>query len=241
MKSTKNILPLRLNRVGLTLAESEVLRDIDFTLNAGGITILLGANGSGKSLLMQICHGYRKPDKGSVSWQSDPWSGAQPQQTLMGQMPVMLNRSALANVAFALGSLPVNQRNGHAFAALEWAGIETLANQQANRLSVGQQQLIALARAKAMDTELLLLDEPAASLDPLTARRVESLIAKLAEQGKTILMSTHNLGQAKRLANRILFLADGSLIEDNSAAEFFSNPNSSNAREFLATERGDAL
>ena len=184
MSKIKDILPLQLDKVGLTLAENVVLHAIDFTLNGGGITILLGANGSGKSLLMQICHGYRKADKGSVSWHSDPWEESRPRQTLMGQVPVMLNRSALENVAFALSFLPAKQRYEQALAALEWAGIANLAENQANRLSLGQQQLTALARAKAMDTELLLLDEPAASLDPLTARRVESLISQLSAQAK---------------------------------------------------------
>jgi len=227
---------LLLESVSLHIDGRTLLRDVSLQIAGDGVTVILGPNGAGKTLLMKLCHGLLAPTRGRVALQSDDPAGAQPLHTLISQTPVMLKRSVLRNVVFALDHLPAADRLRSARAALEWAGIAELADRPAQRLSLGQQQLVALARARAMGPDVLFLDEPTASLDPGASRRVESLIRDLSAAGCKIIMSTHNLSQARRIASDIIFLAEGFVAEQAEARCFFESPVSAAAREFLAEE-----
>ncbi len=227
------ILPLQIEQLCYQHKGKALVHDIDITLQQQGISIILGANGAGKTLLLQLLSGLLPISSGRLCWHSAP----NPRdQTMVFQQPVLLQRSVLANVEYALAPLPRRERRQRARQALAWAGCEALAELFAPRLSTGQRQLVALARARAQQPQLLLLDEPCANLDPNTSLQVENLIRDLQEQDCKILMSTHNLAQAKRLADDILFMDKGLLCEYSPAELFFQQPQSLQAQDFLALE-----
>ena len=230
------ILPLQISGLCLDIGGRPLLHAIDMMITANGISLLLGPNGAGKTLLLETIHGLRRPTAGSLQWSGPLRNGAAPRQTLMAQAPVLLSRSALGNICYALPHLDLRQRKVLARESLQWAGIADLAQTPASRLSIGQQQVLALARARAMQPELLLMDEPTANLDPGATRRVEKLIQDLAASGTKVLMSTHNLAQARRLAEEVFFIAQGRLVESGSGEDFFRAPTSDAAQLFIQSE-----
>jgi tungstate transport system ATP-binding protein len=230
------IFPLSLTGIGFAPEGVPVLDGIDLCIEGGSRTVILGANGAGKSVLMRLMHGLLKPTAGVIQWnasQSRPHA-----QCMVFQRPVMLRRSALANVAYGLklAGVPLAQRSLQARAALERVGLSHLAERPARVLSGGEQQRVALARAWALEPRILFLDEPTASLDPAASRSIEQVIVDIHGAGTSIVMTTHNLGQARRLADEIIFLHAGRIAERTPAAEFFQHPRSPEARAFLAGE-----
>ena len=230
-------LPIRLRQVAAAPGGVRVLSGIDLELTAGGRTVLLGPNGAGKSTLLRVLHGLIPPSAGSIAWGD---ANTRPQgQAMVFQRPVMLRRTAADNVRYALDLAGVRgaEADGRITEALDEVGLRALANRPARVLSGGEQQKLAFARVWALRPEVLFLDEPTASLDPAAARSVEQIIADIHARGTTIVMTTHNLVQAKRLADDILFLHAGRLTERTPAQEFFSKPRSAQATEFLEGER----
>ena len=214
-----------------------VLADIDLVLEAGGRTVLLGPNGAGKSTLLRVLHGLISPSAGSINWGRD---SARPRgQAMVFQRPVMLRRSAYENIRYALDLAGVrgDEADDRIAEALDEVGMLALSARPARVLSGGEQQKLAFARVWALRPEVLFLDEPTASLDPAAARSVEKIIADIHERGTTIVMTTHNLVQAKRLADDILFLHEGRVTERTPAQEFFATPRSLEAVAFLEGER----
>jgi len=233
--SGRAILPMTIDRLGYAADGAALLDDLSLRLPAGGATVLLGANGAGKSLLLRLVMGLLRPSAGAIRFAAPH---PQPRMAMVFQKPVMLRRSARANIAHALrarGAGLAAARAG-AEAALERFGLAALARRPARLLSGGEQQRLAIARAAALDPELLLLDEPTAALDPGAAARVEAMLQELKAAGVTLLFSTHHVGQAARLADRVLFLRRGRLIEDSPAPRFFAAPATPQARAFLAGE-----
>jgi len=232
---TASILPLRVRGVSFSAGGEPLLHDLDFELPAGGVTIVLGPNGAGKSLTLRLCHGLLQPTAGSINWGGAGAANAARRQAMVFQRPVMLRRSALANVAFALGAhgVPRPERAARARAALERVELGRVAHRSARALSGGEQQRLALARAWALEPEVLFLDEPTASLDPAAAHAVEEVIRAIDAAGTRIIMTTHDLGQARRLAADVIFLHNGRLLEHAAASEFFDNPRTDEARAFL--------
>jgi len=223
------ILPLRLEGV----AYRAIIEPLTLELGAGPSTVILGANGAGKSVLMRLMHGLLAPTEGRISWSSeDP----RRHQAMVFQRPVMLRRSALANVAYALKLAGVADANRCAMAALEEVGLAHLAHRSARVLSGGEQQRLALARAWALHPEVLFLDEPTASLDPTATREIESLIRAFDAAGTKVVMATHNLGQARRLGDEVLFLHQGRLVERAQVGQFFAKPASAEAAAFIKGE-----
>jgi len=223
------ILPLRLEGV----AYRAIIEPLTLELGAGPSTVILGANGAGKSVLMRLMHGLLAPTEGRISWSSeDP----RRHQAMVFQRPVMLRRSALANVAYALKLAGVADANRRAMAALEEVGLAHLAHRSARVLSGGEQQRLALARAWALHPEVLFLDEPTASLDPTATREIESLIRAFDAAGRKVVMATHNLGQARRLGDEVLFLHQGRLVERAQVGQFFAKPASAEAAAFIKGE-----
>jgi tungstate transport system ATP-binding protein len=234
MRAPVSILPLRAEGLGFSAGGVAILADLSFTLEAGAPSIILGPNGAGKSVLLRLLHGLLPPSAGRVTWSADPAR----RQAMVFQRPVLLRRSVLANTLYplALAGVAAAERQRRARAALEMVGLAALAGRPARRLSGGEQQRLALARAAALSPELLFLDEPTANLDPAATRAVEEIVAALAARGTKIVMTTHDLGQARRLAGEVLFLARGRLVEQTPATAFFAAPASPEAAAFL---RGD--
>ena len=237
-----SILPLNVERLGFRVADVAVLGDVSFRIEAGSRNVVLGPNGAGKSVLMRLLHGLLTPTDGSVGWSYHDAATVRHAQAMVFQRPVMLRRTVRENLEFALrvGTSNKNAREVRAAAitALERVGLMRLAERAARLCSGGEQQRVALARAWALQPEVLFLDEPTASLDPAATRAIEATIAAMHAQGTTIVMTTHDLGQAKRLADRVLFLHHGRLVEDTPADIFFQQPKSPEAAAFL---RGELL
>ena len=218
------MLPLRLQDVSYL----RILEPLSLDIEAGPSTVILGANGAGKSVLMRLMHGQLRPSAGSISWRSPG------RQAMVFQRPVMLRRSALANVAYALRV--AGQDEGQAMEALKEVGLAHLAHRPARVLSGGEQQRLALARAWALHPEVLFLDEPTASLDPSATREIETVIRAFDAAGTKIVMATHNLGQARRLADEIIYLHQGRVLERAPVDQFFARPASPEAAAFIKGE-----
>src|SRR4051794_28582376 len=229
------ILPLTLDDVSYSSGGQPIISGVSLSIEAGPSTIILGANGAGKSVLMRLMHGLLAPTAGVIRWRE---SGARRCQAMGFQRPVLLRRSALANVTYALelAGVPAAERECQALAALEEVGLGQLAARPARVLSGGEQQRLALARAWALHPEVLFLDEPTANLDPGATREIEALIRAFDAAGTKVVMATHNLGQARRLGDEVLFIHQGRLVERAPVDQFFSNPASAEAAAFIKGE-----
>jgi len=229
------ILPLRLEGVSYAAGGRTIIAPLDLALEAGASTIVLGANGAGKSLLMRLMHGLLAPSAGRVAWSGD---GARRRQAMVFQRPVMLRRSALANVLYALEAarVPALEREQRAREALAEVGLAHVAERPARVLSGGEQQRLALARAWALHPEVLFLDEPTASLDPSATREIEAVIRAFDASGTKVVMATHNLAQARRLGDEVLFIHQGRLVERSPVERFFAQPASAEAAAFIKGE-----
>jgi tungstate transport system ATP-binding protein len=240
MRAEPSILPLRLTGVSYRVGETALVSGLSFALVAGGRTVILGPNGAGKSVLLRLCHGLIAPSAGRIEWAGAAGGGTSRAHAMAFQRPVLLRRSARANIAHALslGGVPAAERRVRAAAALERFGLAELAGRPARALSGGEQQRVALARAWAVQPQVLFLDEPTAALDPAATRAVEEMITAFHADGVKIVMSTHDLGQARRLGDEILFLHRGRLIEQAPAEMFFGQPGTPEAAGFI---RGELL
>jgi tungstate transport system ATP-binding protein len=232
------LLPLTLSGVTFSAGGGTILEGIDLVLGPGPRTIILGPNGAGKSVLMRICHGLLAPTSGLVRWANAERPGEPRRQAMVFQRPVVLRRSVLGNLVFALAvaGVPRDQRIGHAHRALDAVGLSSVAGRPARVLSGGEQQRLALARAWALAPEVLFLDEPTANLDPGATRQIESIVEAIHAEGTKIVMITHNLGQARRLGDEIVFLDRGSIRERAPADRFFDAPATPEADAFLKGE-----
>ena len=230
-------LPIVASGVTLVRRGVRVLDRVDLTIEPRSRTFILGANGAGKSMLLRVLHGLIAPDAGRVTWGRDT---ARPsRQAMVFQRPVLLRRSAAGNIRHALAIAGIRgaeaqQRTDEALARVCLAAI---ADRPARVLSGGEQQRLALARASALEPHVLFLDEPTASLDPPATRAVESIVESIHASGTTIVMTTHGLAQAKRLADTVVFLSAGRVTECTEAARFFKAPRSREARTFIEGER----
>ena len=234
-----SILPLRVDELSLAVRGRILLNRLTFEISRGRRAVILGPNGAGKSLTLRLCHGLIRPTSGSVRWSGAPES-ARRKHAMVFQRPILLRRSALGNLthALSLASASKRKRLERACQALERFGLSHLARAPARVLSGGEQQRLAMARAWALAPEVLFLDEPTAALDPAGTRAVEAMIEAFHGEGMTVVMTTHDLAQARRLADEILFLHHGRLLEHTPAAEFFEGPRSEPARAFI---RGELL
>lgn len=230
-------LPLRAEGLGFAAGGVEIIRGLDLLLEPGAPTLILGPNGAGKSVLLRLLHGLLRPTAGTLRW-SLPEPEARRRQAMVFQRPVMLRRSVLANVAYPLRLAGLDGAEAAARAALERVGLASLANRAARLLSGGEQQRLALARAWALAPEVLFLDEPTAALDPAATRQVEEIVAAIAASGTKVVMTTHDLGQARRLAGDVLLLLQGRINARAPAETFFRDPPTPEAAAFL---RGDLL
>jgi tungstate transport system ATP-binding protein len=239
MRAETSILPLRLEAVAFTASGRDLVADLDLVVERGETTVLLGPNGAGKSVLLRLAHGLMTPSRGRVIWANGEGTTiGRRRHAMVFQKPVMLRRSARANLTHALAAAGVGWRKRHAAATetLEHFRLAHLAHRPARLMSGGEQQRLAIARAWALDPELLFLDEPTSQLDPAATRVIEEMLAQLAAEGRTLVMASHDLGQARRLASRIVFMNGGRIVESGPADTFFSDPRTEDARKFLAGE-----
>jgi tungstate transport system ATP-binding protein len=235
MRDTSSDLPIKFDAVAVRAAAVDILRDITFEIGGGAPTMLLGPNGSGKSTLIKLGMRLIAPSAGRITFGGRSASSAT-RSAIVFQKPVMLRRRVAANVAFALLAAGRSADPPNVARLLLQVGLAGLEDRPARRLSGGEQQRLALARALARVPEVLFLDEPTASLDPAATKAVEDIIARISAEGVKIVMATHDLGQARRLAGDVVLLARGCVVERGASPQFFTSPSTDMARRFLAGE-----
>jgi len=224
--------------VRLRLGDRDLLHGLDTEWCPAGISVLLGPNAAGKTLVLRLAKGLLEPTSGRVSWNGRPPRELDTAIGYVPQHPVMLRRSVRANLEYALSrTRTVNGSRAEWVArGLECAGLADRAGDSARRLSGGQQQRLAIARAWVQQPSALLLDEPCSHLDPAAAAAVERTVRAIAGAGTKVILTTHDLHQARRLADEVHFLQAGQLAERAPAGRFFDAPESEPARRFLAGE-----
>lgn len=225
------ILPLALRELTLLRGGETLLDAITLTLGESGCTVVMGANGAGKSLLLKLIHGLVPATAGQVDWNGRTADKTTHRQALVFQKPVLLRRSVAANVDFVLKARGKDRSRRDAL--LEQVGLAHKARQPARLLSGGESQRLALARALATDPEVLLLDEPSASLDPASILAIEDIVAAARDSGTRIIFVTHDIGQARRMADDVVFLHRGKLMEHSPACQFFDAPRTQAAQDYL--------
>lgn len=230
-------LPIELSQVDIDTDGVKILRQISLVIEAGAPTVLIGPNGSGKTTLLRAAMGLIAPSSGRLIWGGYPQS-APLRRAIVFQRPVMLRRSALGNLRFALAAagVPRSARQRRADELLSLVDLQGLGDRPARRLSGGEQQRLALARALAREPRVLFLDEPTASLDPAATKAIEELVRSVSASGVKVVMATHDLGEARRLAGDIVLLHRGAIVERAAAAQFFNSPATEGAQRFLAGE-----
>ena len=235
---TPSILPLELKGVSFEVNGMRYIKEVDYILEAGSNTIILGPNGAGKSLFLRLCHGLIPPTNGSIKWGGSSSQKPENYQAMVFQKPVMLKRSVIENLHFGLKcrGIPKIKREPIIKKIIEKTGLSRLAKTPARSLSTGEQQRLAIGRAWSLEPEVLFLDEPTANLDPAAIHVVEEIISSIKETGTTIVMATHDLGQARRLADNILFLYRGRILENSSVDNFFTAPKNDLAQAFIKGE-----
>ncbi|HKK14862.1 MAG TPA: ATP-binding cassette domain-containing protein [Gammaproteobacteria bacterium] len=229
------LLPLQVRGLVYERNGRRLLDGVSFDLGAPHIAVIMGPNGAGKTLLLRLCHGLLTPSAGSVSWGGHRPCQCLQRVTMVFQKPLLLRRSVLANVAFGLKvkGLPMARRRSRAWQALEATSLTHLATRPARLLSGGERQRLAIARAWALEPEILLLDEPTANLDPPATLAVEKLVRAIRAAGTKVVMTTHDLTQARRIGEEVLFMNQGRLLEHRPAEEFFDAPRTGQAAAFL--------
>jgi len=230
------ILPLRASSLSYATATGTWVGPVDLTISAGGVTVVLGPNGAGKSVLLRLLHGLLEPSGGAVTWNGHPNEReTRLRQAMVFQEPVVLRRSVAANLRFAL------RVHGVRGAALrdrvsEWldrADLTRLARRPATVLSGGEKQRLALARALCTEPEVLFLDEPTANLDGASVVSIEALLGTARDLGTKLILVTHDLNQARRIADDVVFIVAGRVKERAPVATFFDAPQTPEARAFI--------
>jgi tungstate transport system ATP-binding protein len=232
-------LPVEFQEVSVIAGAVRILDRITLTLLPGAPTILIGPNGSGKTTLLRTAMGLLAPSLGRLTW-GGQGIGAPKRRAIVFQRPTMLRRSVAGNLRYALRAAGIRRAGHDARLAelLNLVGLDGLEDRPARRLSGGEQQRLALARALARDPTVLFLDEPTASLDPAATKAFEDVIRAVVARGIKVVMSTHDLGEGRRLAGEIVLLHRGRVIESAASADFFAAPRSPEARKFIS---GDLL
>ncbi|MFN3661305.1 ATP-binding cassette domain-containing protein [Yoonia sp.] len=234
MVNSSDILPLNLQDIAVRRRGKRLLGPVSLTLQGAGISVLIGPNGSGKTTLLRAMHGIERITAGHKAWSVSD-ADAHAAQSFVFQTPIMMRRNLRDNIAYPL-ILRGMRRAEARLAAEDWAarvGLAAALPRPATVLSGGEKQKLALARALVTEPQVLFLDEPCANLDGRATQDIEKILLAACAAGTRIVMSTHDLGQARRLADEVLFLHDGLLIDMLPAAAFFAGPVSPQATAFL--------
>ncbi|MFS4580822.1 ATP-binding cassette domain-containing protein [Phaeobacter sp. C3_T13_0] len=233
------LFPLSVEGAQVRRRGKTLIGPVDLRLDGHGTTIVIGPNGSGKTSLLKMLHGILRLGQGQIKWGCTT-AEAQRQQAFVFQTPVMMRRSVVENIAYPLRLNRVPRQEALAAAEI-WAnriGLGDALQRPAVLLSGGERQKLALARALIRKPQLLFLDEPCASLDGRATREIEEILTEAATAGTRLIMSTHNMGQAQRLADEVLFVLHGEIAEFSAAESFFTRPHTEQGRAFL---RGDIV
>src|ERR1700736_5511964 len=231
MRAAASDLPIRFDAVTLRNGAVTMLERVTLQIEAGAPTVLIGPNGSGKTTFLRAAMGLIAPSAGGVTW-----GGAESvpplRRAFVFQRPAMLRRSAQGNLRYALfaAQVPRARHDARIKELLALVGLVDLGRRPARRLSGGEQQRLALPRPPAPGADVLFLDEPTASLDPAATKAIEDIIRAIAASGIKVVMSTHDLGEAKRLAGDILLLHRGRIVERAPVSEFLNAPRTAEAR-----------
>lgn len=228
------LFPLRVEGAVSRRAGKRLVGPVDLHLQGQGATIVLGPNGSGKTTLLRMLHGLARLSEGTIGWSCDAQT-ARHAQVFVAQRPVMLRRTVLENLVYPLWLRGVPRAKARA-QAQAWAarfGLDGMLDRQAPVLSGGEQQKLALTRALIVDPELVFLDEPTASLDGRATREIEAILQDAIAAQTRLIMATHDLGQARRLADHVVFMLGGTVHEEGPAQAFFAGPKTPQARAFL--------
>jgi tungstate transport system ATP-binding protein len=237
MRAPVTDLPIVLEDVSFVADGVTIVDRISLVLAAGSPTVLIGPNGAGKTTLLRLIMGLVTPTHGRVTWGSRE-NVSSTHRAIVFQRPAMLRRSAGGNIRYALAAagVPRAKRKARAGELCALVGLDGLDDRPARKLSGGEQQRLALARALAKEPQILLLDEPTASLDPAATKAIEDVIRAVVARGIKVVMSTHDLHEAKRLAGEIVLMHRGRVIESGPADAFFCAASSADARRFIAGE-----
>lgn len=229
--SASPLLPLAVRDLTLRYRDALILDGVNFDLGPRGCTVIMGPNGAGKSLLLKLLHGLIAATAGVADWNGTAAINATKRQALVFQKPVLLRRSVAANLDFVLRTRAKDRSQCQTL--LDRVGLGHKAKQPARLLSGGEQQRLALARALATEPEVLFLDEPTASLDPASTEAIEQTVRAARDRGVRIVFVTHDTGQARRMADDVVFLHRGRVTEHTPAGRFFPVPQSRAARDYL--------
>ena len=239
MRAPTADLPIRFENVTVAARAVTILDHVTLTLLSGPPTVLVGPNGSGKSTLLRAAMGLVTPSQGRITWGGRE-DVPPTRRAIVLQRPAMLRRTAGGNIRYALRASGIAraEQQSRIGELLAMVGLEKLADRPARRLSGGEQQRLALARALARDPAILFLDEPTASLDPAATKTIEDIVHAVSQRGIKVVMATHDLSEARRLAGDIVMLHRGRMIETGPATRFFNTPQTGKAKTFIA---GDLL
>jgi tungstate transport system ATP-binding protein len=229
-----SILPLKVENACVEKRGNRIVGPIDLEISQKGFTIIMGPNGSGKTSLLRLLHGLENPRGGSLDWNGSTET-AQLHQSFVFQTPIMLRRTAIENIIYPLilRNIPKDEALK---IAKEWIGkinLEKSTDINARFLSGGEKQKLAIARALTTKPQLLFLDEPTANLDGSATREIEALLQETHKAGTRIIMTTHNIGQGKRLAEDVMFIYRGNILETSNAKQFFKKPQTKEAQAFI--------
>ena len=233
-KAQRRLMPITVQNITLTLNERTLIDDLSCIVKSDGISVIMGPNGAGKSLFMRCLHGLAKPDMGQILYADAPLDSLiRQQQSLVFQTPTILRRTVLANLLFVARQRGIDDPK-ISMDYLAQLQLDHLAQHPARLLSGGEKQRLALARALIINPAILFLDEATSNLDPASIETIETNLQSVSEQGMKIILVTHDIGQAKRLADDVLFLHHGKLVEHSPAKSFFQKPKSAAAKAYLA-------
>ncbi len=226
---------LRFGAVTIRLGGATLLGPIDMTLNSPGITVIMGPNGAGKSLFLAAAHGLPPDHSGRVTWDGTTAAQSRASRGFVFQSAPILRRSVAGNIALPLRAQGISrpERAAHIKRALDAARLATDPRKPAAALSGGERKRLDLARAIVLSPKVVMLDEPAANLDPASTAELEAVLQRLSAGGTKIILSTHDIAQARRLGADILFFDRGRLVEQTTTARFFENPKSEAAGRYL--------
>ena len=237
MRAIVTDLPILFEDVSFAIRGVNILDRVSLALTYGPPTVLIGPNGAGKTTLLRLAMGLVRPSNGRITWGGRE-NVPPAHRAIVFQRPVMLRRSATANIRYALNAAGIERAAQSARAAelLALVGLGELGERPARKLSGGEQQRLALARALAKEPQILFLDEPTASLDPAATKAIEDVVRAVAVRGTKVVMSTHDLGEARRIAGEIVLMHRGRVVETAPAETFFTAPKTEDARRFIAGE-----
>ncbi|MEP3277969.1 MAG: ATP-binding cassette domain-containing protein [Stappiaceae bacterium] len=234
VNGTGSILPLRLEAASVVKRGKKIVGPITTEIGRTGCTIVMGPNGAGKSTLLRLMHGLEQPRQGTVTWRV-PDREARHKQSFVFQAPVVMRRTVLENIAYPKIICGASRKEAKEIAThwCEKVGLSQACDREAHVLSGGEKQKLAIARALIVKPDVLFLDEPTTNLDGRATREIETILLHALEQGTRLIMATHDMGQAKRLGQDVMFLYRGALHETGTTDRFFENPTTREARAFL--------